>query len=270
MLGYVLQNPGRAVRALAGGREMWGALRDEAAGRREHRHTMPRYDADPDWERRMHQLLGAPWPCDTAADFRYRWAVAVGDLASRGVYASNGFDGHDGDAALVRCVWCLARHLRPIDVVETGVGHGFTTRFILEALERNGTGELHSIDPGDPGMRGQTGIAVEERLHHRWDLVEGSSRRCLPPLLKDLVEIDMFVHDSKHTEANVRFELDRAWQVLSPGGAMIVDDVDSNWGFESFRHEHPGVTSFVCNAEPVRGLRRAHDRGQFGVILKST
>ena len=31
-------------------------------------------------------------------------------------------------------------------VVETGVAHGVTSRFILEALERNGRGFLWSID----------------------------------------------------------------------------------------------------------------------------
>ncbi len=53
---------------------------------------------------------------------------------------------NDGDAGLVRAIWCLMRHLRPKNVVETGVAHGVTSRFILEALKRNGDGHLWSID----------------------------------------------------------------------------------------------------------------------------
>jgi len=50
------------------------------------------------------------------------------------------FGWNDGDPELVRAIWCLIRHLNPAVVVETGVARGFTTRLILEALERNGWG----------------------------------------------------------------------------------------------------------------------------------
>jgi len=33
-----------------------------------------------------------------------------------------------------------------------------------------------------------------------------------------------------HNEHNVRFELDRAWAALRPGGAIVVDDINANWG----------------------------------------
>jgi hypothetical protein len=51
-------------------------------------------------------------------------------------------------------------------------------------------------------------------------------------LLSRLGQIDLFIHDSLHSERNVRFELDRAWAALTPNGALVVDDVDANWGFE--------------------------------------
>lgn len=274
MLGYVLQHPGRAMRAIATDPlGLWDTFHDRIVERREYKKPTPRYEADVDWERRLHQLLGAPWPCQAIADFRYRWPVAVGDVAAKGINVGpESFAGYnDGDAAFVRAIWCLVRHLRPWYVVETGVAHGFTSRFILDALELNKEGALHSIDlpPLDPKMRLQVGIAVEERQKGRWTLHFGSSRRVLPGLLSNLGGIDMFVHDSRHTERNVRFELDRAWKMLRPGGAMVVDDIDSNWGFESFRRDHPGHTTFVCNAEPVRpDVRRFNHRGQFGIILK--
>jgi len=275
MLDYVLHHPGRALRALitdpAG---LWDTLQDKIVEKREYARQQPQYAADPEWERHLHQALGVPMPCHATAEFAARWRLAVGAVRAKGIdVGPMSFHGYnDGDAALVRAVWCLVHHLRPAYVVETGVAHGFTSRFILEALNWNNDGELFSIDlpPLDSEMKKLIGIAVDESLRERWTLIEGSSRRFLPDLLKELGGIDLFVHDSRHTERNVRFELDQAWKYLRPGGALVVDDIDSNWGFESFRKAHPGHPTFVCDAEPVRAdPRRFNQKGQFGIILKA-
>jgi len=165
----------------------------------------------------------------------------------------------------------LTRHLRPRNVVETGVAHGVTSRFILEALERNGGGHLWSIDrpPMEREWQEQVGIAVDSRFQHLWSYIRGSSRRCLPGVLSQLGEIDLFVHDSLHSESNVRFEMDRAWPALRPGGAIIVDDIDLNRGFRSFTQSFSSHHSIVCEAEPLHpDLRRFNKKGMFGIILK--
>ena len=179
----------------------------------------------------------------------------------------------NGDAGLVRAIWCLTRHLKPKKVVETGVAHGVTSRFILEALRRNGEGHLWSIDlpPLERNWREQVGAAVGDRHADQWTYIRGSSRRRLPELLSRLGQIDLFIHDSLHTERNVRFELDRAWAALRTGGVLVVDDIDANWGFRSFTQTFSGHKSLICEAEPVRpDLRRFNERGQFGIILKQT
>ncbi len=168
-------------------------------------------------------------------------------------------------------MWCLTRNLRPAKVVETGVARGFTSRFILEAMERNGTGHLWSIDlpPTNPELQRQVGAAVEDRLRDRWSYIRGSSRRHLPGLLHELGQIDLFLHDSLHSERNVRFELDRAWGALRPGGAAVIDDIDANWGFHSFTQTFPSHSSLVCEAEPLQpDLRRFNGKGLFGIVLK--
>ena len=97
----------------------------------------------------------------------------------------------------------------------------------------------------------------------------GSSLRRLPGLLAKLGQIDMFIHDSLHSERNVRFELDRVWPMLRPGEAIVVDDIDANDGFHSFNRDFPGHPSFVCEAEPLHeDPRRFNKKGLFGVILK--
>jgi hypothetical protein len=89
-------------------------------------------------------------------------------------------------------------------------------------------------------------------------------------LLSRLGRIDLFVHDSRHSEHNVRFELDRAWPALRRGGALVVDDIDSNWGFRSFSETFSGHRSLVCQAEPLHpDLRRFDGKGLFGIIYKN-
>jgi hypothetical protein len=195
------------------------------------------------------------------------------ELEAKGIKAGPQSFGswNDGDAGLVRTIWCLTRHLKPSKVVETGVAHGVTSRFILEALKRNGSGHLWSVDlpPIERVWQKQIGIAVGDAYADRRSYIRGSSRRRLPGLLSQLGQIDLFIHDSLHSERNVRFELDRAWAALRPGGAVVVDDVDANWGFRSFIHAFSGHQSMICEAEPLHpDLRRFNQKGLFGIILK--
>ena len=41
-----------------------------------------------------------------------------------------------------------------------------------------------------------------------------------------------------HTTRNVEFELERVWPALLRGGAMLVDDIEMNRGFELFVEHH--------------------------------
>jgi Methyltransferase domain len=230
------------------------------------------YEVDEESERRLHELIGAPWPCPGVEAFWELWSEVAPTLEGQGLELGRGVFGGwgDGEPGLVRAVWCLTRHLRPSKVVETGVARGITSRFILEALARNGTGHLWSIDlppPREPGLHGQVGAAVTDNLRDRWTYVRGSSRRRLPDLLVKVGKIDLFIHDSRHSERNVLFELEHAWSALSPGGVVVVDDIDLNCGFHSFRALHARQPSLICHAEPLRpDYGRQDDRGVFGVM----
>lgn len=273
VLRYAMRYPGRAARELAADPVgVWETIQGRLVQAREYRDGPCHYEAAPDWERELHRSLGVPWPCAETLDFAALWQRVVSRVAAAGIRVGpesfNGFN--DGDAALVRAIWCLARHLHPLHVVETGVAHGFTSRFILDALARNGAGDLSSIDrpPLNPQMRSRIGIAVEDRS--RWTLVAGTSRRRLPPLLAHLGCIGLFVHDSLHTAENLSFELGCAWQHLDPGGALVIDDIDTNRGFRAFTEEQSGYCAFVCEAEPVRpDHRRFNRKGLFAIVLKN-
>jgi methyltransferase family protein len=253
--------------------EAWIRFKERFAAEREGHPPPDLYKAEDDWEYQLHRRLDLSSPAELTSEFWALWAEVIKELDAKGVRAGPAsFKGwNDGDAAFVRAIWCLTRHLRPRNVVETGVAHGVTSRFILEALERNGSGHLWSIDrpPMEREWQDQIGIAVVSQFRHRWSYIRGSSRRCLPGLLSQLGEIDLFVHDSLHSEGNVRFEMDRAWPALPPGGAIVVDDIDLNRGFRSFTQSFSGHHSIVCEAEPLHpDLRRFNKKGMFGIVLK--
>lgn len=136
-------------------------------------------------------------------------------------------------------LYMICRMLKPRNIVETGVQHGLSSTYFLKALERNGSGTLHSVDlpskhytsrigtivdkiPPDV----ETGWLVPDQLRKNWNLRLGDSRYVLPKLLAELEEIDLFLHDSEHTEEMMRFEYSLAWKHLRKGGVLMSDDID--------------------------------------------
>jgi predicted O-methyltransferase YrrM len=244
---------GILVRDPAEGYDRLRSKIDRSADRRR-RPLKPSYEAAPDSEHRLHMHFGLPYPCEAAREFEPRWE-AVGEALA----ASSSFVGawvHDADENLARVLWCLVRHLRPERTVETGVARGITTRILLEGLERNGDGRLWSIDLPllRTGWQDQTAVAVRPALLSRWTYVRGSSRRRLPKLLASLGTIDLFLHDSAHTEANMRFEFETAWRALRYGGVLVSHDVRKNRAFADFAASTSAeslLAQFTPGADPV-------------------
>lgn len=264
---------------------LWSHLR-ESPERRRPRFQLSPYVVTDNWERRLHDILGVPWPCEESAEFWALWTEVLRPFKTKQVHIGRGAYGgwSDGEPGLTRAAWCLVRHLKPAHVVETGVARGFTSRIVLEALERNGAGHLWSIDlppPQNPDLHEQIGAAVGDELRHRWSYIKGSSRRHFPRLLAQLGQIDLFIHDSAHTEYNMRFELDRAWAALKPGGVAMADDIDyntarasdpsvaNNLAFHTFMQKNPGHHFLVCHAEPLEpDPIRFGAKGLFGIARK--
>jgi predicted O-methyltransferase YrrM len=154
-------------------------------------------------------------------------------------------------------------HLRPTNAIETGVARGVTTRITLEAMRRSEAGHLWSIDrpPLNAELHAQIGAAVPAHLLERWTLLRGTSRRVLPGLLARLDQVDLFVHDSLHTDRNLRFELARAWAAMAGRGALVADDVDQNAAFRPFVDAAPALDGLVAPADDGRSL--------FGIAVAS-
>lgn len=136
-------------------------------------------------------------------------------------------------------LYTLCRIIKPEIIVETGVADGFSSAFILNALEVNQKGHLYSIDlPNQPGQELRegkaTGWLVTENLKKRWTLILGSSQEKLPPLLESLKKIDIFYHDSGHSYENMMFEFKMALGYVNERGHIISDDITDNNAFRDF------------------------------------
>jgi predicted O-methyltransferase YrrM len=153
-------------------------------------------------------------------------------------------------------LYAIVRTLRPQVAVETGVANGFSTAFLLQALDSNGDGHLHSIDlPREVGRayehgtfyegEGRAGIPpgsepgwlIPHALRDRWTLILGRSQEELPPLLERSGTIDLFMHDSEHSFDCMWFEFNAAWPRLRDGGVLVSDDVNSTDAFPRFATE---------------------------------
>lgn len=144
------------------------------------------------------------------------------------------------DFTSAEVIYSLVRALKPEKVAETGVANGISSRYILSALEKNGRGRLVSIDcvpEGAPDFLPegrQAGWLVPPALRGRWEFVAGKTSEKLPPLLERDGTIDIFIHDSEHTYANMMFEYRAAWPHLRGGGLLLTDDAGLTYAFEDF------------------------------------
>jgi predicted O-methyltransferase YrrM len=175
-------------------------------------------------------------------------------------------------------LYCLVRHLKPDVAVETGVLHGLTTAFLLDALVRNGSGALVSIDlpayagAAPPNRDGydanlppdrEPGWAIPPALHGPWELCLGPSDRLLPEVLGRHAAIDLFLHDSEHTYETMELEMGLAWPALRPGGVMVVDNFDANGAFDDFCAAH-GVEPVLLPAPDELYAQTL----RFGLVVK--
>jgi len=172
---------------------------------------------------------------------------------------------HNGDFQLARLCYLVARALKPDTIVETGVCYGVTSAFVLQALKENGNGHLHSIDlpPLAENADAFVGRFIPSELRAAWTLHRGTAAACLSPLLKKIGPVGMFIHDSLHTYANMRFEFSTAWPALKPGGVLVSDDVHNNRAFLELSLQADVAYSAVMKEEESK------KNNLFGVAVKS-
>jgi len=168
------------------------------------------------------------------------------------------------DAAEVRdgagyglMLYLLVRTYKPRVAVETGVGRGLSSAYILCAMRENGKGHLYSIDlapkeaavdksghdfvqltDGQKHGDYRVGHCIPDRLKDKWSLIVGDSKEELPRLLRTVKGIDMFYHDSLNTYEHMKFEYETVWPYLGDSGLMLSHDVVWNKAFCEMRGKY--------------------------------
>lgn len=171
-------------------------------------------------------------------------------LYSKGLFSRRKIDTVDWFGNQRISLYVLIRLLKPELCVETGVFYGGTTAFILNAIAKNKTGKLLSIDlPGNneeqmdyvrhskvgnsemipDGLR--TGFIVPEYLKEYWELHLDDSREALPKVDEP---IGFFSHDSEHSRSFILSELNLVKEKLSKNATIFADDINWSNGFIEF------------------------------------
>ncbi|MDQ3764180.1 MAG: DUF5615 family PIN-like protein [Actinomycetota bacterium] len=150
-------------------------------------------------------------------------------------------------------LYSLVRVLQPQTVVETGVANGHSSFVILSALKTNGRGKLVSIDIGN-----DVGRLVTAEESEVWDLrllSRPGARDELRAVLQSVAPVDLFLHDSEHLYGWQMIEYRAAAGVLSRGGILVSDDVDSSYAFWDF-----------CRGRGVKPALLIDDRKALGLV----
>jgi predicted O-methyltransferase YrrM len=134
-------------------------------------------------------------------------------------------------------LYLLVRLFCPRLCVETGAFRGASARIILSDLVRRGEGRLYSIDIDKPSAN-RYGDLIPYEWRERWELRLQQRKPVLPVLLRELQQIDLFLHDSRHTYRHMRWEYELAWPFLRSGGCLASHDVVNSSAFDDFRREY--------------------------------
>jgi predicted O-methyltransferase YrrM len=126
-------------------------------------------------------------------------------------------------------IYSITKTFKPLNIVETGVGPGTTSFAFLSALDKSG-GRLHSFDLGQKygeEEKGESiGFVVPENMRSRWNITYGDSKLTLQKGLAKIGRVDIFFHDSEHTNEHVAFELDSVLPYLAGRSLILIDNYD--------------------------------------------
>ena len=154
-------------------------------------------------------------------------------------------------------LYITVRMLQPKLMIETGTLHGFSSAFILQAMQHNHEGRLVSIDlpsrdlelisqgtmklPGnfDPGW------SIPKHLRERLELRLGRAEQLLPEAFKEETP-DIFLHDSDHSYTHIMMEMSLAWALMEKG-LIIVDNIELNEAFDNFSKGSDGRSTVYAS-----------------------
>lgn len=166
----------------------------------------------------------------------------------KGVFKHNQLESVDWMSIQRIILYILVRLYEPMVCLETGVFYGGNTSFILNALRKNGSGKLISIDLPASDINKElrhhlvednedipngldTGFIIHDNLKERWNIIRGDSLVEIPKMNE---KVDLYIHDSEHSFSFVIDEMNLVWDKLNNNAIILADDIDWSNGFFSF------------------------------------
>ncbi|MBO8131121.1 MAG: class I SAM-dependent methyltransferase [Candidatus Marinimicrobia bacterium] len=144
-------------------------------------------------------------------------------------------------------IYLIVRVKKPEKILETGVGRGLSTYYILNALRLNGLGKLYSIDL--PALiknyEEEVGLYIPECLKKSWIFLRGPSLRIIKNQMEKFKGIDIFIHDSNHNYLYMKRECEIGFKLLKNNGILIADDVNNDSLYEIHKNYKSKLFSII-------------------------
>lgn len=145
-----------------------------------------------------------------------------------------------GGGGIYPFLYFITRLLKPENIVETGVGAGFSSQAFLLGIEKNQHGRLYSSD--FPYFRLDNpekyiGVLVDDDLKRNWDLYIEGDEINLTKILNKIDSVELFHYDSDKTYSGREKAMKTILPYVSKKGVVLMDDIQDNSFFYDYVEE---------------------------------
>jgi len=135
---------------------------------------------------------------------------------------TNAVGGGGGNVALL---YFLVRLISPRNALETGVSAGSSSRAILEAMKKNGEGNLFSSDLALTLKKDEVGILVTDELRKNWSLFDRGDKENIPEIFSRQSDFDFVYYDSEKSYESKKWFHKEVVEKIKPK-ILVYDDID--------------------------------------------
>jgi predicted O-methyltransferase YrrM len=132
-------------------------------------------------------------------------------------------------------LYALVRNLRPDNVIEIGTYRAATSKAICRALEANGRGVLHTVDPANSWPIVRLIRRWPPELRKRVCFYPGSSMDFFNLAMFRCLTSELIFVDGNHDYEYALFDIQSAARLVRPGGFVVVDNVSQTGPFFAAR-----------------------------------
>jgi len=139
-------------------------------------------------------------------------------------------------------LYALVRNLRPADVIEIGTYRASTSKAICRALQANGHGFMHTVDPANTGPILRLVRRWPAGLRNRLCFYPTSSMEFFDLALFQGFTSDLIFVDGNHDYEYALFDIQMAARLVRPGGLIAIDNISQGGPFyaaRDFLRNHP-------------------------------